>query len=51
MLIWVDDPVDAFFLEIQGSGRVRLPGGRIVRVGYDSANGRAYVAIGRVLSR
>jgi membrane-bound lytic murein transglycosylase A len=50
VFLWVDDPIDAFFLAIQGSGRVRLPNGRFVRVGYDGANGRAYVAIGRVLA-
>jgi membrane-bound lytic murein transglycosylase A len=47
--LWVDDPVDAFFLEIQGSGRVRLEDGTIVRVGYDGQNGQAYVPIGRLL--
>ena len=49
-LLWTDDPVAAFFLEIQGSGRVRLPGGSTVRVGYDAQNGHSYVAIGRVLA-
>jgi membrane-bound lytic murein transglycosylase A len=49
-LLWVDDPVDAFFLEIQGSGRVILPDGSLVRVGYDGQNGRRYVAIGRILA-
>jgi membrane-bound lytic murein transglycosylase A len=48
-LLWVDNPVDAFFLEIQGSGRVRLPDGRIVRVGYDGANGKPYIQVGRLL--
>lgn len=48
-LLWVDDPVDAFFLEIQGSGRVLLREGGIVRVGYDGGNGRPYVAAGRLL--
>ena len=48
-LLWVDDPVDAFFLEIQGSGRVRLPDGGIVRVGYDGSNAKPYVAVGRLL--
>jgi membrane-bound lytic murein transglycosylase A len=48
-LLWVDDPVDAFFLEIQGSGRVILPDGGVVRLGYDGENGHPYVAIGRVL--
>ncbi len=49
-LLWVDDPVDAFFLEVQGSGRVRMDDGHIMRMGYDGANGRAYVAIGRALA-
>jgi membrane-bound lytic murein transglycosylase A len=49
-LAWVDDPVDAFFLAIQGSGRVILPDGQMLRVGYDGENGRPYVAIGRVLA-
>jgi len=48
-LLWVDDPIAAFFLEIQGSGRVRLPDGAIVRVGYDGGNGKPYVAVGRLL--
>ena len=48
-LVWVDSPVDAFFLEIQGSGRVRMPDGSIVRVGYDGGNGKPYVAVGRLL--
>ncbi|WP_374440061.1 murein transglycosylase A [Stella sp.] len=49
-LLWVDDPVDAFFLQIQGSGRVRLADGTVVRVGYDGQNGHAYVPIGRLLA-
>ena len=48
-LLWVDDPIDAFFLQIQGSGRVRLNGGGTVRVGYDGQNGRPYVPVGRLL--
>jgi membrane-bound lytic murein transglycosylase A len=48
-LLWVDDPIDAFFLEIQGSGRVRLREGGITRVGYDGSNGKPYVAVGRLL--
>lgn len=48
-LLWVDDPGDAFFLEIQGSGRVRLREGGIIRVGYDGQNGKPYVAVGRLL--
>lgn len=48
-LLYVDDPVDAFFLHIQGSGRVTLPDGSQVRIGYDGQNGHPYVAIGREL--
>ncbi len=48
-LLWVDDPVDAFFLQIQGSGRVVLDDGGVVRVGYDGKNGHPYYAIGRKL--
>jgi membrane-bound lytic murein transglycosylase A len=48
-LFWVDDPIDAFFLEIQGSGRIRLSGGGTVRIGYDGQNGRPYVPVGRLL--
>lgn len=48
-LLYVDDAVDAFFLAIQGSGRVTLPDGKEIRVGYDGQNGHPYVAIGREL--
>ena len=48
-LVWVDDPVDAFFLQVQGSGRVVLEDGQIMRVGYAAQNGHGYIAIGRVL--
>jgi membrane-bound lytic murein transglycosylase A len=48
-LIWVDNPLDAFFLHIQGSGRVAMTDGRIVRVGFAGKNGHPYVAIGREL--
>ena len=48
-LLWVDDPVDAFFLQIQGSGHVQLDDGRVVGVGYDGQNGHRYFAIGREL--
>ncbi len=43
------DPVDLFFLQIQGSGRLRLPDGGVMRIGYAGQNGRDYVAIGRLL--
>ena len=48
-LLWLRDPWDRFVLHIQGSGQVRLPDGRTVRVGYAASNGRPYRAIGRVL--
>ncbi len=48
-IAWAKDPVELFFLEIQGSGRVRLPDGSVMRIGYASQNGRDYVAIGRLL--
>lgn len=48
-LLWVDDPVALFFLEIQGSGRVQLPDGEILNVGYADQNGHPYVPIGRTL--
>lgn len=48
-LAWVASPVDAFFLEIQGSGRVRMPDGSIMRVGFDGQNGHPYVALGKVM--
>ncbi len=48
-ILWLDDAVDAFFLHVQGSGRVRLEGGEVIRVGFAGHNGHGYVAIGRVL--
>jgi membrane-bound lytic murein transglycosylase len=48
-LLWVDDAIDAFFLHIQGSGRIELPDGKHLRVGYSAQNGHPYVAIGREL--
>lgn len=48
-LAWVRDPIGAFFLHIQGSGRLRLPDGRTLGIGYADQNGHPYRAIGRVL--
>ncbi|MFO1075225.1 MAG: MltA domain-containing protein [Geminicoccaceae bacterium] len=48
-LLWVDDPVEKFFMEIQGSGQIRLPDGSTLRVGYADQNGRPYRAIGKDL--
>lgn len=48
-IAWAADPVEFFFLQIQGSGRLRLPDGGVIRVGYDGQNGRDYVGIGAML--
>jgi len=48
-LVWLADPIDAFFLHIQGSGVIRLPDGRTLQVGYAEWNGRPYRSIGRYL--
>jgi membrane-bound lytic murein transglycosylase A len=48
-LLWVDDPVELFFLQIQGSGRVRLDTGETVRIGYADQNGHPYRSIGKWL--
>lgn len=49
ILFWCDDPIALFFLQIQGSGRVRLVDGGSERIGYAGENGRPYTAIGKVL--
>ncbi|MBA3667009.1 MAG: murein transglycosylase A [Sphingomonas sp.] len=46
---WAADPVELFFLQIQGSGRLRLLDGAVMRIGYAGQNGRDYVAVGRLL--
>jgi membrane-bound lytic murein transglycosylase A len=48
-IVWVADAVELFFLQIQGSGRVRLDNGEIVRLGYADQNGHPYRSIGRLL--
>jgi membrane-bound lytic murein transglycosylase A len=48
-LVYVDDPVDAFFVQIQGSGRVALDDGTTIRIGYADQNGQPYRPIARVL--
>jgi len=49
-LAWVQDPVEFFFLQVQGSGRLRLPDGEIMRIGYAGQNGLPYTGIGGVLN-
>ncbi|HWM47626.1 MAG TPA: MltA domain-containing protein [Xanthobacteraceae bacterium] len=48
-ICWLKDPIDLFFIQIQGSGRVRLEDGTILRINYDAHNGHPYTAIGRIL--
>lgn len=48
-IAWAADPVEFFFLQVQGSGRLRLPDGSVMRIGYAGQNGHDYVGIGRVL--
>ncbi|WEN41002.1 Membrane-bound lytic murein transglycosylase A [Thauera sp. GDN1] len=49
VLLWADDPIELFFLQVQGSGRVQLPDGKLVRIGYADQNGHPYQSIGRWL--
>jgi membrane-bound lytic murein transglycosylase A len=48
-IAWAADPVEFFFLQVQGSGRLRLPDGSVMRIGYDSQNGRDYTGIGKLM--
>ena len=48
-ILWVDDPIEAFFLQIQGSGRIQLEGGETLRLGYADQNGHPFQSIGRYL--
>jgi len=50
-IAWVDDPVELFFLQIQGSGRIRLSDGKYIRVGYGGSNGHSYRSVGKELVR
>jgi membrane-bound lytic murein transglycosylase A len=48
-IAWVADPIEFFFLQIQGSGRLRAPDGSVMRIGYAGQNGRGYTAIGAIM--
>ena len=48
-IAYLKDPIDSFFIHIQGSARVRLAGGGMMRVNYESQNGHAYTAVGKFL--
>jgi membrane-bound lytic murein transglycosylase A len=46
-IAWVADPIEFFFLQVQGSGRLKSPEGEVIRIGYAGQNGAGYTAIGR----
>lgn len=48
-IAWLKDPLDVAFLQIQGSGRLKLPNDQIISVGYSASNGRPYRSIGRFM--
>jgi membrane-bound lytic murein transglycosylase A len=48
-LVWLEDPVEAYFLQVQGSGRIKLPDGQVLRVAYAAKNGQPYRSIGQEL--
>lgn len=48
-IVWVNDKLDAFLLQVQGSGRVALPDGSVIRLSYAEQNGHPYKSIGKVL--
>jgi peptidoglycan lytic transglycosylase A len=48
-LAWAADPLELFFIEIQGSGELSLPDGSAMRIGYDNQNGLPYTAVGKLL--
>jgi len=50
-IAWLENPVDAFFLQIQGSGRIRLRDGQVIRLGYGGGNGHPYRSVGREMVR
>lgn len=50
-IAWLADPVDVFFLHIQGSGRIVLPNDTVMRVGYAGRNGFAYASVGQEMVR
>ncbi|SEC75549.1 membrane-bound lytic murein transglycosylase A [Rhodobacter sp. 24-YEA-8] len=50
-IAWIDDPVEVFFLHIQGSGRVKMTDGSTIRLGYAGRNGHAYRSVGQEMVR
>lgn len=50
-IAWLDDPVEAYFLQVQGSGRIRMTDGTVLRVGYAGRNGHEYRSVGKEMIR
>lgn len=50
-IVWLSDPVEKFFLQVQGSGRIRLDDGKMARVGFGGRNGHPYRSVGREMIR
>ena len=50
-IVWLNDPIEVYFLMVQGSGRIRMPDGKVVRVGYGGKNGQPYRSIGQEMVR
>lgn len=50
-IAWLEDPVEAYFLQVQGSGRIRLGNGQVIRLGYAGRNGHGYRSIGQEMIR
>ncbi|MBE0554866.1 MAG: murein transglycosylase A [Rhodobacteraceae bacterium] len=50
-IAWLEDPVEVYFLQVQGSGRIRMPDGSVMRVGYAGRNGHAYRSVGQEMIR
>lgn len=51
IIAWGSDPVDVFFLQIQGSGQLIAPDGTVMRIGYDGKNGHPYTGVGRLMQQ
>ena len=51
IIAWAADSVELFFLQVQGSGRLKLPDGTVMRIGYDTQNGRSYTGIGALMKQ
>ncbi|XVN48436.1 MltA domain-containing protein [Novosphingobium rhizosphaerae] len=50
-IAWVADPAELFFLQVQGSGRLRAPDGSVIRLGYGAVNGWDYTGIGTIMAQ